>query len=59
MNRFLLLAIYIRSTNINVLVFPIKLQLISLKTIMPFEQTICSRNEEVWFYLDEYDSKTL
>ncbi len=26
---------------------------------MPFEQTICSRKEEVWFYSDEYDIKTL
>lgn len=26
---------------------------------MPFEQTICSRNEGVWFCSDEYDSKTL
>lgn len=26
---------------------------------MPLEQTICSRKEGVWFYSDEYDSKTL
>lgn len=26
---------------------------------MPFEQTICSRKEKVWFCSDEYDSKTL
>ena len=26
---------------------------------MPFEQTICSRKEGVWFCSDEYDSKTL
>ena len=29
------------------------------KYYMPFEQTICSRKEGVWFYSDEYDSKTL
>lgn len=30
-----------------------------IKTIMPFEQTICSRKEGVCFCSDEYDSKTL
>ena len=32
---------------------------VGYKTIMPFEQAICSRKEGVCFYSDEYDSKTL
>ena len=29
------------------------------KYYLPFEQTICSRKEGVWFYSDEYENKTL